>query len=68
MQIGKEEIKYHYDSIHKPSQKFYQGTPITDKHFSKIAGYKLTRINQWSSSTQRIMGLRKILEKQHPSQ
>jgi hypothetical protein len=34
-------------------------------NLSAVAGYKLTQINQWPFSTQRINRLRKKLGKQH---
>jgi hypothetical protein len=37
-------------------------------NFSEVAGYKITQINQWPFSTQRINRLRTKLGKQHPSQ
>ena len=56
-----------YDSIHKWSQKLYQGTPTTDI-FSNVTGYKINSKNEQPANTQIIKGLRKKSEKHHLSQ
>ena len=73
IQIGKEEIKV---SLFADDMRVY----ISDlknsirkllqliNNFSKVAGYKLTQINQWPFSIHRINRLRKKLGKQHPFQ
>jgi hypothetical protein len=73
IQIEKEEIKISQFAddiivyISDPKNSTRELLNLINS-FSAVAGYKINQINQLTFSTQMIKGLRKKLEKQHPSQ